>query len=103
MCYIYSGEIMKIDNIKICTSFKDRLCGLMFKKNINPLCFPKCNSIHTFFMKKNIDVIFVNKEHKVIDIHKDVPKNKIIINKDAYYVYELPTNKYKIKLGDIIN
>lgn len=93
---------MKLKDIKYCTTFKDRLIGLMFKKNIEPLCFPKCRGIHTFFMKKNIDVIMADKTHKVIKIYKNVSKNKILYNRKAYYVYELPTNKYKIKLDDII-
>ena len=42
--------------MKVCTKFKDRLIGNMFKKNIQDMCFPKCNSIHTFFMFKPIDV-----------------------------------------------
>lgn len=93
---------MHIANLKYCTSFKDRLLGLMFKDDITPLCFPKCRSIHTFFMKKNIDVIMVDKNNKVIAIYKNVSKNKIIYNKKAYYVYELPINKYNIKINDNI-
>lgn len=87
-------------NIKICKNFKDRLMGLMFKENITPLCFPHCNSIHTFFMKKEIDVIMTDKTNKVIGVYKKVPKNKIITNHKAYYTYELPINTYKIELND---
>lgn len=95
---------MKINvNSKICNSFNNRLMGLMFKDKIIPLCFPRCNSIHTFFMKHNIDVIMADKNHKVIGIYKNVSKNKIIINRKAYYTYELPINTYKIELNDIIN
>ncbi len=87
---------------KYCYKFKDRLLGLMFKDKITPLCFPKCHSIHTFFMKRPIDVIMTNKDNKVIAIYKNTSKNKIIINKKAYYVYELPINTYKIELNDLI-
>ena len=88
--------------IKYCNKFFERLLGLMFKEEITPLCFPRCKSVHTFFMKKNIDIIIADKDKKVIAIHKNVPKNKIIYNKNGYYIYELPVDKYKIKLGDII-
>ena len=93
---------MTIPNIKYATKFKDRLLGLMFKKEITPICFPKCNSIHTFFMKTNIDVVMTDKNNIVIAIYKNVSKNKIIYKKGAYYVYELPLDKYKIKLNDKI-
>lgn len=89
--------------VKNCIKFKDRFIGLMFKKNITPYYFPHCNSIHTFFMKANIDVIMTDKNNKVIAIYNDVSKNKIIINKKAYNTLELPSSKYKIKLGDILN
>ena len=76
--------------------------GLMFKKDITPICFPKCKSIHTFFMRQNIDVVMTDKESKVIAIYKNVSKNKIIMNRKAYNTYELPVDKYKIKLNDKI-
>ena len=55
-------------NVKTCQKFKDRLLGMMFKKEkLNyGLCFPKCNSIHTFFMRDSIDVIMTNKENKIL-------------------------------------
>ena len=74
----------------------------MFKEEITPICFPKCHSIHTFFMKKNIDVVMTDRDNKIIAIYRNVPKNKIIINRKAYNTYELPTDKYKIKLNDKI-
>lgn len=87
-------------NIKICNNFFTRLKGFMFKKNINNiLCFPKCNSIHTFFMFKKIDVIMTNKENKVLYIYNNLKPFKIILpKKNVYYTYELPnkTNSYKI-------
>ncbi len=92
-------------NIKTCTSFKDRLIGMMFKKSkLNyGLCFPKCKSIHTFFMKQNIDVIMTDKNDKVILYKKNLKPWKIISNKKAYYVYEFSENIIKnINIGDYI-
>ena len=66
--------------IKEAKSFKDRLIGLMFKKNINyALLFDRCNSIHTFFMKENIDVIMCDKDNNILYFYKDLKKNKIIL------------------------
>lgn len=96
--YINNKQI----NTKICTNIKDRFLGLMFKKEIIPMYFPKCNSIHTFFMKQNIDVVMMNKDNKVIAIYQNIPKNKIIINHKAYNTLELPVYQYNIKIGDIL-
>ena len=46
--------------LKDCIKFKDKLLGFMFKKNINYALRFRCRSIHTFFMKENIDVIITD-------------------------------------------
>ena len=84
--------------VKYANKFKDRLIGLMFKKNINYcLCFKKCNSIHTFFMKEDIIVVFTDKNKNILKIKK-TPKNRILFCKVAYYTYEFP---YYVNLNDI--
>ena len=94
-----------IDKIKIyeAKTFKQRLLGLMFKKNIDYcLLFKKCNSIHTFFMKEKIDVVMTDKNNKVIYIKKNMKKNRIILpKKNVYYTYEFPNNFIKdLKIND---
>ncbi len=87
--------------IKNCTSFKDRLLGFMFQKNIkNALCFPHCNSIHTFFMKVPILVIMTDKNHTILYQNVVKPWNLISVKK-AYYTYEFPyTYLVNTKIGD---
>lgn len=92
-------------NVKLCSNFKDRLFGLMLKKEkVNyGLCFPKCNSIHTFFMKQKIDVFMTDKNNKVIYIVKNLKPWKIILpKKNVYYTYEFSTDLVDYNIGDII-
>ena len=91
-------------NLDIANTFKKRLLGLMGKRNINKgLFFPKTRSIHTFFMKEDIDIIMINKENKVVYYRKNLSKNKIIIKKKAYHTIELPHNSLNtIKLDDTV-
>lgn len=93
---------MKIEtnNIEIklinCNKFYQRLIGNMFTKNIKPLIFKNCNSIHTFFVKKEIDVFMFDKNKKLIKIYKNLKPWKIIFpKKNIFYVVELPTNTIK--------
>lgn len=76
--------------MKICKSYKDRLLGLMFQKEIKEdYLFPNCRSVHTFFMKFPIDIIAINKEGKILTIYRNVPANKIIIApKKTYSIIE---------------
>ena len=64
---------LKINNksidIIVAKDFKTRLLGLMGKKDITyGMLFPKCNAIHTYFMKEEIDVLALNQDHQVIYI-----------------------------------
>lgn len=83
----------KIFNVEIANTFFKKLIGLMGKKKIEKgMIFINVNSIHTFFMKENIDIIMLNKNKQVLYAKKNVQKNKIIIKKEAYYTIELPKN-----------
>lgn len=90
--------------INIMNTFFKRLKGLMFKKE--PIkevyLFPKCSSIHTYFMKQNIDICILDKKYKVLYIKENLPKRKIIIKK-GYYTLEMPLNTVKnINLGQTL-
>ena len=89
-------------NVEIANSFTKKFFGLMGKKNITKgLFFPKTRSIHTFFMKEEIDVIMINKDNIVVYYKKNMKKNRILIKKKAYHTIELPHNSLnKINIGD---
>ena len=86
----------KIYDVEIYKSPWKRLKGFMFQKNIDKvICFPKCNSIHTFFMKCPIGVLFLDKDGKVLHIERNLHKNKIKYIKNAYYVIECKENLFQ--------
>lgn len=87
-----------------CKTFLSRFLGFMGKKNINTsLYFNHCNSIHTFFMKENIDVILCNKNNTILYYYKNLPPNKIILpKKNVTKVYELPINYFNFKTNEKI-
>jgi hypothetical protein len=87
-----------------CKSFYKRLKGFMFCKNIDKaLLFKHCNSIHTCFMKKNIDVIMCDKSYKVLYYYPNLKKWKFIFpKKNIYLTIETPSNYFDIKIGDIM-
>ncbi len=89
-----------------CISFKSRFMGLMFIRNFDYcMRFRKCNSIHTFFMKTNIDVVMTDKDDNVLFVFKNLKPWKIILpKKGVYSTYEFPagsiSNIKKIKVGE---
>jgi uncharacterized membrane protein (UPF0127 family) len=63
------------ENIKVADSFFDRLIGLMFKEKMEGfegLLIKKCNSIHTFFMRYNLDIVFLNHEYEVVKVIENI-------------------------------
>ncbi len=99
MKLIYKDKEIKLIE---CRTFFSRFKGFMFKKNINyALLFNKCNSIHTFFMKENIDVILCNNDNIILYYYKNLSKNKIIWpKKNVKKVYELPVGYFDFKIND---
>lgn len=91
--------------IKKANGFVKRLLGFMGKKDINyGILFKKTNSVHTFFMKENIDIIGLNKNNEIIYKAVNIPKNQIIkINSKIKNtsIIELPSNtSKKLKIGE---
>jgi len=69
--------IVEKSGIKICSKVKlandmfSRIKGLMFAKRMNGfdgIMIDPCNSIHTFFMRFDIDVIFLDSNNKIVKI-----------------------------------
>lgn len=88
-----------------CKTFFSRFMGNMFKKNIERgLLFRHCNSIHTFFMKENIDVIGFDNHGIIIFKAVNVEKNKVIVIKEQLKntnILEMPAFKSKkLKMYD---
>lgn len=92
-------------NLIECKSFFSRFKGFMLKKNINyALLFNKCNSIHTFFMIENIDVIMLDKDNIIRYYYKNLGKNKVILpKKGVCKTIELPINYYNFIINTKIN
>lgn len=99
---LLNGRYIKINEA---LSFKERLYGLMGKNDISyGMLFPKCNSIHTFFMKEAIDVVGLNEANEIVFIERNLDKNKIVkIHRQAKKtsILELPKNTSRsLNLGD---
>ncbi len=97
------------ESAKEANTFVSRLIGLVGRKSLNEkegLIILKSSSIHTFFMRFSIDVIFFNKEQKIIKIISNLQPYRIspwIWN--AYGVIELSAGKIfetKTQKGDNI-
>lgn len=97
MKLIYQNKTI---NLEDAITFRERLIGFMFQKNIKKaILFKHCNSIHTFFMKENIDVIMCDKNNNIIYYYKNLSPNKVILpKKKVSFTIETPANYFDVKL-----
>lgn len=88
------------------TTALTRMKGLMFASDMigyDALFIKPCNSIHTFFMKFPIDVLFISKEMKVVKIMRNLlPWRMTRMYFTAHQVLELKggTLDERVKVGD---
>lgn len=87
--------------VEYANTFFTRFLGLMGRKKENfpegsALFFNQCNSIHMFFMKFPIDVIYLDKDFHVVRVVKNIQPWKVDKGSlKAQYGIELNANTIK--------
>lgn len=87
-------NITLAEEVIIADTFLKRIKGLLGKKEFkkgSALVIKPCNSIHTFFMRFPIDVLFVSRDNRVVKIiYRLVPFRLTPIYFSAFFAIELP-------------
>lgn len=98
-----------IARCQVADSFFSRFRGLMFRSTLNEdeaVLFPKCNSIHTFFMRFPIDVVFISSHGQVVDTVADLRPWRLLWPRlNAKHTLELKAGRTKalsIQTGEMI-
>lgn len=81
--------------INIANTFIKKLLWLYFKKDNEILLIQKCNSIHTFFFNRPINLIWLDSKDKIVKIEYNVFPNSIKACKEANSVIEYFTINQK--------
>lgn len=107
--YNSSNNTLIADRVKMADNIVTRTFGLIPRKSLEigeGLIIKPCYSIHTFFMRIAIDVIFIKKSGEIVGLYSNVKPYRILpIHFSSHYVLELPSGEIlakKIKKGDII-
>lgn len=93
-------KIIKVDTIRHANSFFKRFRGYMFQKRpkyIEVLIFDNCNSVHTFNMKFNLDILFLDAHNRVVKKVTGVPHGRFIAPvREASRVVEAPEGLFNM-------
>lgn len=76
-----TGEIVATD-VKKARGWYERMVGLIPRRRVEPregVWFEDCGAIHTIGMHTEIDVVFLDKEYRVLQTHCAVPQNKFLL------------------------
>ena len=95
--------------VRLADSFCSRLVGLLNRSGLNEdegLLITRCQSIHMFFMRFAIDVVFVNQHHTVVGLVSNIKPFQISpLFVKANYAIELKSGiiqKTNTTIGDLL-
>lgn len=93
-------------HVPVARSVADRARGLIGRSGRLMIFIPQCASIHTAFVKASIDVIFVDRDNRILSIDPGVRPWRIRIGpRGSKSVLELPDGEAAragLKVGDTI-
>lgn len=98
------------ENIEVAKSFFSKLTGLIFKKNLKigqGFLIENCSSIHTFWLRFPIDVLFLDKNNKILHVITNLKPFRITpFIKGSVKVLEIKAGEIKrlgLKPGNFLN
>ena len=105
--YHVERELVLVENLMMATTFIRRLRGLMFTAELLPgegLFLSPCNSVHTFFMRYPLDVLFLDGQMQILRCLSCIQPNRISpLIRGARHAVEMPAGnikQYGISAGD---
>lgn len=81
------------DRCHFANSVLKRMVGLLNRSKLDPgegLLLDRCYGIHTIGMRFSIDILFLDKDYRVIRAVKSIPPFRTCTVRKAVYVLELP-------------
>lgn len=79
--------------LAVADSFFPRFLGLMGRKpSPSGLLLIPCNSVHTCFMRYDLDIFFLDREYRIVAIRRDMkPWRMTAIYSRAHMAMEIPS------------
>lgn len=85
-----------LSRFPVAAGFRSRLLGLSRcdRTQGRPgLLIPRCSSIHTFGMRFDLDVYFLDSGGRVIAVRRRVPPRRVVWCREAAAVLEVPAGE----------
>ena len=99
---------MNVDGVVTARTYGSRLRGLTFRRDLSAvrLWIPRCSSVHTCFMLASIDIIFLDRERRIVSIRSGAKPWRLFLGgRSADSVLEVNAGfarKHGLGIGDRI-
>lgn len=87
------GEALLADSVELADTASRRSKGLLGRKGMaagEALWIVPCESVHTFWMQFSLDLVYLDRRHRVVKVRTQVPPWRISLCLRAHSVIELP-------------
>jgi uncharacterized membrane protein (UPF0127 family) len=83
-----------LSDFPVADSFRSRLRGLAWRDRAQAgpgLLIPRCSSVHTFGMRFELDVYFLDSDGQVLAVRRLVPPRRVLRHRGAAAILEIPS------------
>ena len=109
-CIVTDAKTQRVivSRVVIADSYWSRFWGLMGRRTLGEdegLLIEPCSSIHTMFMRFAIDVVFLDREHRVVKV-ATVPPFRAALGGGSHSVLEIPAGTAErngVAVGDALS
>ena len=106
---IFNGEMVVADNVERAESAFLRFRGFMLRSSIvdgDGLLIPRCNWIHTLFMRQEIDAVYLDDNNTIIDMESNVKPWRIckprFRAKSTLELYSGAIESKSLRIGEVL-
>nr|WKF59934.1 hypothetical protein HUO10_004445 [Paraburkholderia busanensis] len=92
--------------VTVADTSRTRTRGLLGRDHLpanEALLIKRCGAVHTFGMRFAIDIVFLDRHQRVVAIHHDVPKRRVLFNLRARQTLEMTAGgarRQSLSVGD---
>jgi len=94
------------ERVEVAVTRRDRRKGLLGRSGLDPssaLIIAPCFSIHTMFMRFDIDAVFVDDDGRAVKVVRELSPWRVAVDPTAHAVVELPAGSLRdrqVNIGD---
>jgi len=91
--------------VPVANGLRSRLLGLAWldASEAGPgLLIPRCRAVHTFGMRFELDLVFLDRDGRPLAVHRRVPPRRFVRQRGAVAVLEVPSSRKEVSAGVLL-